>query len=296
MYIQKPSSKSPTWSSAERRTSMNAPFTASTGPASTSGARYWASRRGARWSRPITAKWPSAPAIVGNERRAAWSNVPSSRTRRHPQMPISDRSSMSCTSRCTPSDGATVSGLRARTYGAFPRRIARLFAALKPRFRSLVIASAAGSAACATSTVPSRDPLSTTRTRAYPVSTSGRSASRQAPIRSRLWNETTTTSTRTSDVPPSCGELGREDAVGGRRPRRVALPANLAGEHAADDRHQQQRDSPLVVRRIVPARRFAEDRVGREPEHDSDGGHHLSRPSLRYEPSPFEETPSSSAL
>ena len=39
MYIQKPSSKSPTWSSAARRMSMNAPFTASTWPDSTSGAR-----------------------------------------------------------------------------------------------------------------------------------------------------------------------------------------------------------------------------------------------------------------
>ena len=47
------------------------PLTASTGPLSTSGARYCASLAGARFERPMRVKCPSAPSGVGNDRREA---------------------------------------------------------------------------------------------------------------------------------------------------------------------------------------------------------------------------------
>ena len=71
-----------------RRISMKAPLTASTGPRSTDGARYCASAPGARALRPGPVKCASAPSGVGNDRRAAWSKLPSSSSSRHPQIPI----------------------------------------------------------------------------------------------------------------------------------------------------------------------------------------------------------------
>ena len=99
---------------------------------------------------------------MGNERRAAWSNVPSSSSRRQPAIPIESSDSMSSSMRSRAPAVTRVSGLSASTYGAEPRRIATLLAAAKPRLLSPAISSTSGNSRSTISTVPSVEPLSTT--------------------------------------------------------------------------------------------------------------------------------------
>ena len=164
IYIQKRSSKTPTSASAELRISMKAPLTASTGPLSTSGARYWAS---APWPRrlPTPVRWAKAPTGVGNERFAAWSSRPSGSSSRQPQMPISGRESISATSRSSVESRTSVSGFRTRTYGAAHRPSPMLVARAKPRFASFATSSMSGNSDATISTVPSPEALSTTTMR-----------------------------------------------------------------------------------------------------------------------------------
>ena len=87
-----------------------------------------------------------------------------------------------------------VSGFSAKTYGALPRLIARLFAAENPRFLSEAMSSTSGNSRRTISGVPSWDALSTSQMRAPRVGQLLRSDVRHTRSRSRDSYETMTTS------------------------------------------------------------------------------------------------------
>ena len=188
---------------------MNAPLTASTGPRSIPGARYCASGPPAA-RLPIPLRWESAARTVGNDRREAWSKLPSGRSRRQPAMPTSGRSRI--TSRRTSSVPAlsSASGFRASTYGAVPSRIAAFVAAAKPTLRSFAIRRTAGNRSRTSSTVPSFEALSTTQV-VVPAGACSSMLVRQRRSRSRHRCETTATSRRPvmrSSFPAAVGAAG----------------------------------------------------------------------------------------
>src|SRR4051812_20921051 len=146
---------------------MNAPFTASTGPGSSSPrsvARYWLRRSGADADLPMPVKCARADNGVGNDRLQAWSSWPEGRTSLQPTMPIAGSESMRSRQLSSAPSRNSVSGLSSRTNSASGSRRTRLLAAAKPIFPRRTRFTH-GNSRATISGVGSGLPLSTTVTR-----------------------------------------------------------------------------------------------------------------------------------